>query len=143
VTAGPTDEWLSNQIATAFTGQPLPRYLVRDRDSKYSQKFRDQIRKLGIDEIITAPQSPWQNCYVERVIKSVRDECLNHVIVINERHLHRILLSYTSYYNESRTHTALDHDSPIPRAVEPPGAGKIVALPQVGGLHHRYMRRAA
>lgn len=143
VTANPTDDWLSNQIGTAFSNQPIPRFLVRDRDALFKQKFHDQIRKLGIEEVVTAPHSPWQNSYVERAIGSIRRECLNHVIVVNERHLRRILSSYTKYYNESRTHMSLGYDSPIPRPIEPPGTGTIIAVPEVGGLHHRYSRRRA
>ena len=96
-----------------------------------------------IEEVISAPRSPWQNPYVERVIGSIRRDCLDHVIVFNERHLRRILRDYFNYYHACRTHLSLNKDSPKPRAVEPESLGNIVALPQVGGLHHRYTRAAA
>jgi transposase InsO family protein len=97
----------------------------------------------GIEEVLTAPHSPWQNPYAERLVGSVRRECLDHVIVLGERHLHRILKAYFAYYHKSRTHLSLGKDAPEPRAVQPPSMGKIVELPEVGGLHHRYERRAA
>ena len=98
---------------------------------------------MGVEEVVTAPRSPWQNPYVERLIGSVRRECLNHVIVLNERHLRRILVSYLDYYHRSRTHLSLGKDTPEGRSVQPDGIGKIVAFPQVGGLHHRYERLSA
>ncbi len=98
---------------------------------------------MGVEEVVTAPRSPWQNPYVERLIGSVRRECLNHVIVLNDRHLRRILVSYLDYYHRSRTHLSLGKDTPEERLVQPDGIGKIVAFPQVGGLHHRYERLAA
>ena len=97
---------------------------------------------MGIEEVRTTPRSPWQNAYVERLIGSIRRECLNHMIVLNERHLQRILSSYFDYYHGSRTHLSLDRNSPIKREVEPPERGKVIAIPQVGGLHHRYCRAA-
>ena len=144
VTAHPTQDWLSHQIVRAFQSNDRPTYLLRDRDALYGRRFRDTVRALGIQEIVAARQSPWQNIYVERVIGSIRSECLNHVIVINERHLQRILSSYVRYYNQSRTHYSLDKDCPEPRPIEPPSKGpKIIAIPEVGGMHHRYVRRAA
>jgi hypothetical protein len=98
---------------------------------------------MGIEVVVTAPRSPWQNPYVERVIGPIRRECLNHVIVLNERHLRRILSSYLDYYHLSRTYLSLEKDCPEPRLVHPPDAGKVIAFPQVGGLHHRYERLAA
>jgi hypothetical protein len=98
---------------------------------------------MGVEEVVTAPRSPWQNPYVERLIGSVRRECLNHVIVLNDRHLRRILVSYLDYYHRTRTHLSLGTDTPEGRPVQPDGLGKIVALPQVGGLQHRYERLAA
>ncbi len=98
---------------------------------------------MEICEVPTAPRSPWQNAYAERVIGSIRRECLDHVIVLNERHLLRILSSYLDYYHRSRTHLSLEKDCPEARAVQPPGTGRIVVMPQVGGLHHRYERLAA
>jgi len=120
-----------------------PRYLTRDRDGAYGQSFRSTVIAMGVEEVVTAPRSPWQNPYVERLIGSVRRECLNHVIVLNERHLRRILVSYLDYYHRSRTHLSLGKDTPEGRSVQPSGSGKIVAFPQVGGLHHRYERLAA
>jgi len=104
--------------------------------------FRDRVEHMGIEEIITARRSPWQNPYVERLIGSIRRECLNYVIVINERHLRRILSSYFEYYHEARTHLSLNRNSPIARKVDPPENGKVIVIPQVGGLHHRYSRAA-
>ena len=111
-------------------------------DRVYGIAFRSRIKAMGIEEVVTAPRSPWQSPYVERVIGSIRRECLDHVIVLNERHLRAILLSYIDYYQRSRTHLALGKDTPERRSVQPAGAGKIVAFPQVGGLHHRYQRLA-
>jgi transposase InsO family protein len=143
VTDRPNQNWLVQQVSKAFERNTLPRYLVRDRDAAYGSRFNARMRALGIRQLITAPQSPWQNVYVERVIQSIRHECLNHVIIFNERHLRRILSSYVKYYNRTRTHLSLQQDCPESRRVEPPTAGKIVAIPEVGGLHHRYERRAA
>jgi len=98
---------------------------------------------MGVEEVVTAPRCPWQNPYVERLIGSVRRECLGHVIVLSERHLRRILVSHLDYYHRSRTHLSLDKDTPEGRSVQPGGTGKIVAFPQVGGLHHRYERLVA
>jgi len=98
---------------------------------------------MGITEVITAPRSPWQNACVERVIGSIRRECLDHLVVINERHLRRVLISYADYYQRSRTHLSLDKDCPDARPIQPPNRAKLIAIPQVGGLHHRYERLAA
>ena len=98
---------------------------------------------MQIEEVLTAPHSPWQNPFAERLIGSIRRECLNHVLVLGERHLRRILTRYIAYYHQARTHLALDKDAPHPRPIELPAAGKIVEVPEVGGLHHRYLRRAA
>ncbi len=144
VTEHPTQDWLTAQIARAFSSNPKPKYLLRDRDVIYGRKFSDRLKELRIKEHVTTPQSPWQNIYVERVIGSIRRECLDHVIVLNERHLRWILSSYVRYYNYSRTHRALELDCPIHRPIERPSKGKkIIAVPEVGGLHHRYERRAA
>ena len=98
---------------------------------------------MGTTEIAIAPRSPWQNAYVERIIGSIRRECLDHIIVINERHLRRVLISYVDYYHHSRTHLSLDKDCPDARPIQPPNSGKVIAIAQVGGLHHRYERLAA
>lgn len=143
VTANPTSEWTARQLLEAFPWDHAPRSLLRDRDSVYGEKFQEAATWLGIREVPTAPQSPWQNPYVERLIGSIRRECLDQVIVWNETALHRVLKSYFEYYEHTRTHLALEKDAPIPRRVHPPGLGKVVELPEVGGLHHRYERRAA
>jgi len=142
VTAHPTAEWTAQQIIEAFPEDSAPRFLIRDRDGIYGLSFQTRIANMGIEEVPTAPRSPWQSPYVERLIGSIRRECLNHFIVLNERHLRRILSSYFTYYHESRTHLSLDRNSPIPRDVEPPERGRVIAIPQVGGLHHRYRRAA-
>ena len=138
----PTAKWTGQQIVEAFPFDSAPRYLIRDRDSIYGTRFRNRVRSLGIKEVITAPRSPWQNPYVERIIGSIRRECLNHVIIFNERHLRHVLKSYASYYHEARTHLSLDKQSPVPRSIEPPGQVRVVAIPHVGGLHHEYRRAA-
>jgi len=143
VTENPTQDWLARQMTEAFPWDTAPRYLLRDRDASYGQAFRDRVKAMGIKQVVTAPRSPWQNPYVERIIGSIRRECLNHVIILDERHLRRVLSSYFQYYHESRTHLSLDKDCPEPRLVHPPTAGNIIAFPEVGGLHHRYERRAA
>ena len=142
VTEHPTAQWTAQQLVEAFPFDSAPRYLLRDRDSIYGGRFRNRVKSLGIDEVITAPRSPWQNPYVERIIGSIRRECLNHVIIINEWHLRRQLKSYSIYYHEARTHLSLDKQSPVPRSIEPPEQGKVVAIPHVGGLHHEYRRAA-
>ena len=142
VTEHPTAQWAAQQLVEAFPFDSAPRYLLRDRDSIYGGRFRNRVKSLGIDEVLTAPRSPWQNPYVERIVGSIRRECLNHVIIINERHLRRQLKSYSIYYHEARTHLSLDKQSPVPRSIEPPEQGKVVAIPHVGGLHHEYRRAA-
>ena len=127
----------------AFPDDTAPRYLLRDRDGIYGIDFRERVEGMGIKEVLTAPRSPWQNPFAERLIGSVRRECLDHVIVLNRRHLRRILNSYFGYYHRSRTHLSLDKDAPVERAVQGPECGKVVEFPEVGGLHHRYERRAA
>ena len=143
VTAHPTAEWTGQQLREAFPFEQLPRYMLRDRDRIFGDDFREQVRDLGICEVLSAPRSPWQRAYVERVIGSIRRECLDHVIVFNEHSLRRTLNSYFDYYHRSRTHLSLGKDSPEPRAIQPPEMGSVVSVPQVGGLHHRYERRAA
>jgi putative transposase len=143
VTARPTAEWAAQQIVHAFPWDTVPRYLIRDRDGTYGQDFRQRMKEMGIHEVLTAPRSPWQNAYAERLIGSIRRECLDHVIVLNESSLQRILNSYFDYYQRSRTHLSLAKDAPEPRQVQPPDLGEVIELPQVGGLHHRYERRVA
>ena len=143
VTANPTMAWVAQQIREAFPWGTAPRYLIRDRDGAYGQSFRSTVTAMGVEEVVTAPRSPWQNTYVERLIGSVRRECLDHSIILNERHLRRIPGSYFDYYHGSRTHLSLGKDTPDGRPVQPAGSGKVVSLPKVGGLHHRYERLAA
>jgi transposase InsO family protein len=143
VTAHPTSEWTSQQVREAFPWETAPRHLIRDRDASYGTMFRSRLQAFGINEVLTRPRSPWQNGYAERVIGSIRRECLDHVIILNEDHLRRLLMSYLAYYHRSRTHLSLCKDCPQPRPAQPPDQGKIIAIPQVGGLHHRYERLAA
>jgi putative transposase len=143
VTAHPTAEWTAQQMREAFPWESAPRYLLRDRDRIFGKDFVDQVKAMGIKQVLSAPRSPWQRAYIERVIGTIRRECLDHMIVFNERCLLRHLKSFTDYYHRSRTHLALEKDSPEPRPIQPPDAGRIIAIPEVGGLHHRYERRAA
>ncbi|MCP3918610.1 MAG: transposase [bacterium] len=143
VTANPTSEWTGRQIVEAFPWDTAPKYLLRDGDGIYGDRFVSAVKRLGIEGLRSAPHSPWQNPFVERIIGSIRRECTDHVIVLNERHLHRILTGYFECYHRSRTHLSLDKDPPETRNVEPPENGEIRAEPQVGGLHHRYTRKAA
>src|SRR5262249_363547 len=137
----PTAEWTARQIVEAFPFETAPKYLLRDRDRIYGDAFRKQGAVMNIKEVLGAPRSPWQSAYAERVIGSIRRECLDHVIVLDEEGLRRVLTSYFSYYHRSRLHLCLDKDSPDSRPVQ--SVGKIVAIPEVGGLHHRYERRVA
>jgi putative transposase len=143
ITEHPTAEWTARQLIEACGPEDSPRYLIRDRDQVYGERFSRQARMLDIREAVIAPRSPWQNAYAERVIGSIRRECLDHVVVIGERHLLSILSKYVDYYNGTRTHLSLGKDAPEPRSVQPPIQGRIVEVPRVGGLHHEYLRRAA
>jgi len=138
VTANPTAEWISRQVTEAFPWDRAPRYLMRDRDTSYGPVFLQRIRAMGIRDHPIAPRSPWQNAYVERLIGSIRRECLDHMIVFGEAHLRRILRGYAAYYNVSRTHRSLNKDAPLHRAIERLGA--VVSRPVLGGLHHQYCR---
>src|SRR4029453_16144004 len=142
VTEHPTAEWTAAQLMQAFPWDTAPRYLLRDRDRVYGEAFRTLAAEMEITEVLTAPRSPWQSPYVERLIGSIRRECLDHVVVMNESSLRREMACYLDYYHGSRSHLSLGKDSPDGRAVEPPERGRIVAVPKVGGLHHRYERRA-
>jgi transposase InsO family protein len=135
--------WTAQQIVEAFPEDSAPKYMIRDRDGIYGDQFRRRVQGIGIEEVLTAPQSPWQNPYAERLVGSVRRECLDHVIILGENHLRRILSAYIAYYHKWRTHLSLGKDAPDPRAVQPPSMGKIVELSEVGGLHHHCERRAA
>src|SRR5262249_18563512 len=143
VTEHPTAEWTARQLLEACTLEESSRYPIRDRDSVYGERFSRQAKTLDIREVITAPRSPWQNAYAERVIGSIRRECVDHVVVIGERHLLRILTKYVEYYNATRTHLSLAKDAPRSRTVQPPSEGSVMEVPRVGGLHHEYTRRAA
>ncbi len=143
VTDSPTAQWTGRQLIQAFPWDTAPRFLLRDRDAIYGSEFLRSVDSLQIEDVRTSPRSPWQNPYVERLIGSIRRECLDHVVILNEQHLRRVLREYVRYYSEARTHLGLGKDSPEARAVEPPEAGRVVAIPRVGGLHHRYTRRAA
>jgi putative transposase len=143
VTSNPTAQWTAQQIVEAFPFDTAPRYLVRDNDGIYGAAFRRRIRSLDIEDVPTAPRSPWQNPIAERIIGTLRRECLNHVIVLNERHLRRLLKEYVDYYHWSRTHLSLGKNPPEPRDIEPSTSGNIVLFPVLGGLHHRYSRLAA
>ena len=142
VTAHPTARWTAQQVVEAFPYDEAPRFMIRDRDAIYGLDFRERVKHMGIEEVIIAYRSPWQSPYVERLIGSIRRECLDRMIVLNEAHLRRILANYFTYYHEARTHLSLDRNAPIPRKVEPPSRGPVIAIPQVGGLHHRYTRAA-
>jgi putative transposase len=143
VTEHPTAYWTAQQIVDAFPDDSAPSYLLRDRDQVYGEHFRHRVNGMRIEEVLTAPHSPWQNPFAERLIGSVRRECLDHVVVLGERHLRRILTAYLAYYHRARTHLSLDKDAPEGRPIEPPEVGAIISRPEVGGLHHRYVRRAA
>ncbi|MEN8183020.1 MAG: integrase core domain-containing protein [Myxococcota bacterium] len=114
--------------------------MIRDRDRIYGTDFSRRVEGLGLHEVPTAPRSPWQNAYAERFIGSLRRECLDHIIVLNEWHLGRFLSGFTRYYNRSRTHLSLDKDAPERRAIHSRGIGDVIAFPEIGGLHHRYER---
>jgi len=143
VTEHPTAEWTAQQVIDAFPWDEAPRYLLRDRDRVYGASFQQRVQHMGIEEVVTAPRSPWQNPYVERLIGSIRRECLDHMIVLHERHLRRLLTNYIRYYHHWRTHRALDMDCPMPRSVQRPELGLIWEVPDVGGLHHHDERRAS
>jgi transposase InsO family protein len=140
VTDHPTAEWASQQLRNTFCDIEPLKFLIRDRDKKFGELFADTVRALGIRPILTAYRSPWQNGYCERLIGSIRRECLDHLIIMNESHLRAILQSYIRYYNTQRTHLGINKDSPEPRLVQTDG--EIDRLAVVNGLHHYYFRRA-
>jgi hypothetical protein len=142
VTSHPYAEWAAQQIVDAFPYEEAPRSLLRDRDGIYGEYFKKGVKDMGIEEVLIAPRSPWQNPFCERLVGSIRRECLDHVLVLSEDHLRRILKSYFQYYHDSRAHLSLDRNSPVPREVEAPAYDKVISIPQVGGLHHRYARAA-
>lgn len=142
VTPHPTSLWTAQQIVEAFPFDAPPGYILRDRDGIYGNALRRRVAGMAIKEVLIAPRSPWQNPYVERVIDSVHRDCLDHVIILNEHHLRRLLSRYLNHYHGSRTHLSLVKDSPNPRPVSA-GQGTVVPFPKVGALHHQYERLAA
>jgi transposase InsO family protein len=138
VTAHPTAEWIACQVTEAFPWDEAPDYLIRDRDASYGQVVAKRLAAMGIRDHPTAPRSPWQNGHAERLIGSIRRECLDHIIVFGEAHLRRILAAYTGYYNGVRTHLSLDKDAPSHRPIR--RLGQLTARPVLGGLHHQYCR---
>tara|TARA_B100000965_G_scaffold406790_1_gene448686 strand:+ start:77668 stop:78684 length:1017 start_codon:yes stop_codon:yes gene_type:complete len=138
VTYHPTAEWISRQIVDAFPWDEAPNFLMRDRDASYGAVYRERVAAMGIRDRPVAPRSPWQNGYVERVIGSIRSDLLDHVVILNERHLRKLLRKYVDYYNGYRTHLGLAKDTPLGRIVQ--AVGRIIAIPQLGGLHHAYVR---
>ena len=143
VTAHPTAEWTAQQRREAFPWDSAPRFLLRDRDRIFGADFTRQVKEFGIQEVLGAPRAPRQRAYIERVIGTIRRECLDHVIVFNEASLRRHLKLFLEYHHQSRTHLSLEKETPEKRSVRPPESGRVVAVPHVGGLHHRYKRRAA
>ena len=145
VTQHPTSAWVIQQLREAFPYDEVPEHLVFDRDSKFSAEVIRTIESMGIEPVKTSFRSPWQNGVAERWVSSVRSEMLDHVIVLNEEHLRRLMSQYVAYYQHDRTHLGLEKDSPIPREVmnKPREGGTAVSLPRVGGLHHRYEWRKA
>jgi putative transposase len=143
VTAHPTAGWTAQQIVEAFPDDTAPPYLLRDPDTVYDQLFRQRVTGMRIREVLTAPHRPWQNPFAERLIGSVRRECLDHVLILHERHRRRILTRYFAYDHRARTHLSLETDAPDERLIEWPESGAVVPVPEVGGLHHRYPGTAA
>jgi transposase InsO family protein len=142
VTDHPTAAWAAHQLVESFPEEPAPKYLLRDRDAIYGAALARRVKGLGMSEILIAPRAPRQNPFAERVIGSIRRECLDLVIVLNERHLRRLLRSYLVYYNVTRPHRSLGNNSPRGREVQSVLSGRIVTVPEVGGLHRRYQRAA-
>ncbi len=143
VTGHPTAAWTTQQIVEAFPDDSAPSYILRDRDSVYGHVFRQRLKGMAVGEVLTAPHSPWQNPFAERLIGSIRRECLNHVVVLGEQHLRRTLARYFAYYHGARTHLSLEKDALHGRPIEQPELGRVIPIREVGGLHHRYVRRAA
>jgi putative transposase len=143
VTANPTAAWTAQQIVEAFPWQDPPKYLLRDRDKIHGKVFRKRVAAVGFEELLTAARSPWQNPYVERLIGTIRRDCRDHVIVVNERHLRRILSEYFHHYHRWRVHRSLEMDCPEPRKVHEVARGRVIETPEVGGLHQHYESVAA
>jgi transposase InsO family protein len=138
VTTNPTAEWIARQLTEAFPWNEAPHYLIRDRDRIYGAVAICRMRAMGIRDKPTAPGSPWQNGFAERLIGSIRRECVDHFVVLGEAHLRRILQTYARYYNEIRTHRSLNKDAPVSRPVQRTGIISSYAI--LGGLHHHYVR---
>jgi putative transposase len=132
-----------SSVRSSTVEDTAPRWLLRDRNAIHGDVCRRRVASMGIREAVSSPSSPWQNPYAERLIGSIRRECLNQVIVLGERHLRRLLTAYLTYYQGARTHLASEKDAPTPRRVQVPTEGRAVGFPEVGGRHHRYERRAA
>jgi putative transposase len=143
VTEHPTAQWTAQQIVEALPWETAPRYLLRDRNAIYGAAFQSRVKNFGIEEVKTALRSPWQNPYAERVLGSIRRDALDHVLVINERHLRRVLRTSVDYYHHWRTHLAREMDAPATRPVQPPALGPVRKRPELGGLPHHYDRWAA
>lgn len=143
VTEAPSAAWAGQQIVHAVPFATPPKYLLRDRDGIYGAEFTKRVTALWVEEKPIAPRAPWQNPYAERLIGTIRRECLDRVIIIDERHLQAVLENYFEYYHHSRPHRSLTQDSPVPRPVQTPEQGRVVEFPQVGGLHHLYTRQVA
>jgi transposase InsO family protein len=143
VTKNPTAQWTAQQIVEAFPWGSAPKYLLRDRDAIYGGAFAQRLHAMGIEQVLSAPRSPWQNPFVERLIGTLRRDCLDHVIALNERQLRRVVAQYLDYYHDWRTHLSLSMDAPNPRTVHPPDRGRVVEVAELGGLHHHYERLAA
>ena len=143
ITEHPTAAWTAQQVVEAFPDDTAPGWLLRDRDAIYGDVFRRRVAGMGVTEVLSSPSSPWQNPYAERLIGSFRRECLDHIIVLSHPHLRRVLATYVAYYLEARTHLSLEKDAATPRRVQGVTEGDVIAFPEVGGLHHRYERRAA
>jgi transposase InsO family protein len=138
VTAHPSAEWIARQLTEACAWSEPPRYIIRDRDGAYGCTFIRRLTAMGIRDRPISARSPWQNGLAERLIGSIRRDCLDHVVVFNEQHLRHLLKSYKQYYNEFRTHLSLEKDAPIPRDAH--RVGRVLSLPILGGLHHQYVR---
>jgi len=143
VTSNPTAAWTAQQAVEAFPWGLSSKYLLGDRDRIYGDVYKKRVRDMGFEEVLIAPRSPWQNPFVERLIGSIRRECLDQIVVLNDRHLRRVVSKYLDYYRHSRTHLALDMDCPEHREAQEVSRGRVIEASEVGGLHHRYERRAA
>lgn len=143
VTENPTAQWTGQRIIEAFPWDSAAKYLLRDREAIYGRKVQRRVRRMGIEQVLSAPRSPWHNPFVERLIGTVRRDCLDHVVVLNEHHLRRIVARHLHYYHDWRTRLSLSKHAPNPRTVPPGDRGRVVERPDMGGLHHHNERLAA